>query len=631
MADFSPWKSAARDTIVALRPLATHSRSDCFGDNTAVEFLEGVLPAPDAALVEDHAAQCDECRRLLAALGGSPSLEAEAPTVPAGTEAHMALARGQKVGRFMVLSRIGAGGMGVVFAAYDPKLDRKVALKLLRSAGDGATSTAASQMRLLREAQAMAQLSHPHVIAVYDVGTYQSEVYIAMEFVEGETLTSWLRRWDRPWREILGKFLDAGSALAKAHGGGLAHRDFKPDNVLVGHDERVRVMDFGLARSLLFDAASGPASPALLDRLSGSARNTTMPGVAANILDHPLTKTGALVGTPRYMAPEQLAGQETDARSDQFSFCVALYEALYRQHPFEDETAQCLVKDAAARPRTPPASSKAPAWLHRALLRGLSTGTKDRFPSMDALLRALTPPMSRQSQTRFVVALAVAALAIITAAYAVPALIGARDDNQKLSGDLHMAHGRIERLQRQINTLIGQIEELEDRSHQQRLALHELTQKLNNALDQLEQAERELSVLAETPLAPSPQRSPRPAAQAPEGLSGSMVITPLQPIPHELATCFREWVEREPSDRLLFAVRLTIDPRGVPALGSRSGGIDDRVLHECVTFNLEKLRFPRANATSVVHYKFYRTPQGKLGVSADVVDIIRGPGRGRAG
>lgn len=539
----------------------------------------------------------------------------------------MALERGQKVGRFMVLSRIGAGGMGVVFAAYDPRLDRKVALKLLRSAGDGADSTAASQMRLMREAQAIAQLSHPNVIAVYDVGTYQSEVYIAMEFVEGETLTSWLRRWERPWRDILDKFRDAGSALAKAHGGGLAHRDFKPDNVLVGHDERVRVMDFGLARSLLFDAASGPTGPAHLDGLSGSARNTTMPGSAANILDHPLTKTGALVGTPRYMAPEQLAGRETDARSDQFSFCVALYEALYRQHPFEGETAQLLVKDPATRPRTAPSGSNAPEWLHRALLRGLSADTKDRFPSMDALLRALTPPMGKSSQVRFGVALAVAALAMVISAYAVPALIGARGDNDLLTDELRTAHDRIERLQEQISALITQIEKLEDRSRQQRLALRELTQELSSALDQLEQAEQELSALALAPRDPVTERPRPPAARPPAGLSNRAVMAPLEPVPYELATCFREWVEREPEDRLLFGVRLQIDPRGVPALGSKSGGIDDEVLHQCVTFNLEKLRFPPSDAASVVHYKFYRSRRGTLAVSADVVDVLR-PGRG---
>ena len=320
--------------------MRTGGEQSCFDDNMAVEFFEGSLTDNEAAAVESHAAACEGCRMLLAALARSPSLEGDesgdsdegmSPTLPAGGEAHVDLVQGTEVGRFVVLARIGRGGMGVVFAAYDPRLDRKVALKLLRNVAGDSDSAGEATTRLLREAQAIAQLSHPNVIQVYDVGTYKSEVYIAMEFVEGETLTSWLRRWVRPWEDILVKFREAGHALADAHASGMAHRDFKPDNVLVGTDERVRVMDFGLARSWFTDSITPDDPYGLLAQLSDEA---------VSALNNTLTKTGTLLGTPRYMAPEQFLGGGTDARADQFSFCVALYEALYRRHPDADSPAR---------------------------------------------------------------------------------------------------------------------------------------------------------------------------------------------------------------------------------------------------------------------------------------------------
>src|SRR3954453_18295126 len=156
------------------------------------------------------------------------------------------LPRGSAVGRYVVLERIGSGGMGVVYAAYDPELDRKVALKLLRPDRAGAVGEAA--LRLQREAQAIARLSDPHVVAVYDAGTLGEQVFVAMEFVEGRTLREWLKAEPRSWSEILKAFLAAGRGLAAAHDAGLVHRDFKPDNVLLGGDGRVKVADFGLAR-----------------------------------------------------------------------------------------------------------------------------------------------------------------------------------------------------------------------------------------------------------------------------------------------------------------------------------------------------------------------------------------------
>src|SRR6187401_272227 len=158
------------------------------------------------------------------------------------------LARGASIGRYVVLGLVGRGGMGEVYAAYDPELDRKVAVKLLRVKPGNGVSRHEGRQRTLREAQAIARLSHPNVVVVFDVGTFAEQVFIAMEFVDGNTVTYWLQAAERSWQEILKVFMAAGRGLAAAHEKGLVHRDFKPDNVMVSRDGQVRVMDFGLAR-----------------------------------------------------------------------------------------------------------------------------------------------------------------------------------------------------------------------------------------------------------------------------------------------------------------------------------------------------------------------------------------------
>ena len=282
------------------------------------------------------------------------------------------LSRGTLIGRYVVIDVLGAGGMGVVYSAFDPELDRKVAIKLLQ-AGHGGSAAAGGQTWLLREAQAMARLAHPNVVAVYDVGEMPGDrVFIAMELIEGATLRAWLKQV-RTWREVLPVMRAAGAGLAAAHAAGLVHRDFKPDNVLVGTDGRVRVMDFGLAR--LGDA--GDAAP---------PRPTSDLNIASRSpLSERLTQTGAVLGTPAYMAPEIYAGQGAGARGDQFAFGVALYEALYRARPYARTD---LVEQRAITPR-PPASAKVPAWLERVVLRAIAIDATQRFASMDELLAEL--------------------------------------------------------------------------------------------------------------------------------------------------------------------------------------------------------------------------------------------------
>jgi tetratricopeptide (TPR) repeat protein len=304
--------------------------------------------------------------------------------------------RGDSLGRYVVLERIGRGGMGVVYAAYDPELDRKVAIKLMSSKpGDGSEGS----MRLLREAQAMARLSHPNVISVHDVGTIGDQVFVAMEFVEGCTIGEWCRK--KSWREIVGKFVQAGRGLAAAHAAGLVHRDFKPDNVLAGTDGRVRVLDFGLAR------ASGAelAPPKDIAEISGSS---------GRALATPLTRTGAFMGTPAYAAPEQMLSRPSDARSDQFSFCVALWEALYGARPFQAQTvAELAEKIIAGQITEPPKKADVPARIHRAIARGLAPAAGDRHASMDALLAELERDVEGARRRMAMAALLAAACAIV--------------------------------------------------------------------------------------------------------------------------------------------------------------------------------------------------------------------------
>ena len=210
----------------------------------------------------------------------------------------------------MILGLVGRGGMGDVYAAYDPELDRKIALKLLNGGRSGSGSPAPSRGRLLKEAKSIARLTHPNVIVVHDAGTIDDRVFIAMEFVEGQTLATWLGGKPRTWSEVREIFLSAGRGLAAAHTARIVHRDFKPQNVMVADDGAVRVMDFGLA-SDSSDTDGGPVEPVRAE-VADFASTTALA----------LTRTGSLVGTPAYMAPEQFKGEAADARTDQFSFCV---------------------------------------------------------------------------------------------------------------------------------------------------------------------------------------------------------------------------------------------------------------------------------------------------------------------
>jgi tetratricopeptide (TPR) repeat protein len=345
----------------------------CPDETELTDFVQGLLEEQPLARLEAHLDGCEACRQVVVMLaGGDAVLTKPTQAGPSSPGAGAKLSRGMELGRYVLLDRIGLGGMGVVFAAYDPELDRKVALKLLRSdftAGPGAVE---ARSRLWREAQALARLSHPHVVTVHDVGVHGESLFIAMDFVDGVTLSRWLKAEPRAWTGVLDCFLQAGRGLAAAHAAGLVHRDFKPDNVLVGRDGRVRVTDFGLAR-----LSEGPRTEGAAPPMSPSSPEG-------------MTQQGVLMGTPAYMPPEQIDGNPADARSDQFSFCVALYEGLYGERPFTGDSMGVLARAIRERLPTPPRDSRVPTWVRRALLQGLAADPAARHPSMDVLLAALT-------------------------------------------------------------------------------------------------------------------------------------------------------------------------------------------------------------------------------------------------
>jgi tetratricopeptide (TPR) repeat protein len=355
-----------------------------------------------------------------ATLVAEESLQATLAT-NAGSRPRAELTSGALIGRYVVLSKLGAGGMGVVYAAHDPELDRKLALKLLLIDESGTQSSLADgRARLLREAQALAKLAHPHVVAIHDVGEHEGGVYLAMEFVEGQTLGAWLAT-TRSWREILVVMRAVGLGLVAAHDKGILHRDVKPDNIMVGNDDRVRVMDFGLARSGL-----QPARRLDLEH---------------DHVDVAVTRVGTLLGTPAYMAPEQWAGGEIGPQADQFAFCVTLWEALYGERPFVGATLMELGANVlAGRSRMPSKSRRIPPWLRRACLRGLEREPERRWPSMQALVDELDRGHARVRRRRVLGGSIAIALLLLAA------VIGQREEQARRSAACERAGAEIDEL-----------------------------------------------------------------------------------------------------------------------------------------------------------------------------------------
>ncbi|HUQ01789.1 MAG TPA: serine/threonine-protein kinase [Kofleriaceae bacterium] len=353
--------------------------------------------------------------------GISSEFSPDEPTATAATEASSGgpaltpRGPGTLFGRYVVQEELGKGGMSVVYAAYDPELDRRVALKVVRA--DRLTTQ--HRQRLHREAQALARLSHPNVVTVFDAGDVGDETFVAMELISGRSLRRWIET-TRTWREILTVMLAAGRGLAAAHAAGIIHRDVKPDNIVISEAGVVKLVDFGLARdlgdrSLDSDSSDGLPTPTSID--SGALRPL-----------EEITQLGHVVGTPAYMAPELRARRsDADQRSDQFSFCATLYEALYGQRPFNVSRKQALdpreqltiVDKPGGELRTmaapPPKDSLVPGWLADVVTRGLAADAPHRYANVEALLKALDRDPQR---TRRRIGLAVAATAVVVGATA---------------------------------------------------------------------------------------------------------------------------------------------------------------------------------------------------------------------
>lgn len=335
-----------------------------------------------------------------------------------------------QLSRYLLLRPLGSGGTGIVYDGYDPELSRRVAVKVLRAGRKNKDEVERARARFLREAKSIAQLSHANVIGVYDVGTYEADalttaptgrhgpaegegVFIVMELVEGADVASWLERSPRSWKEVVEVFAAAGEGLAAAHTASIAHRDFKPGNVLVGDDGRVKVVDFGLALTYGGGSLSQSMTP------TPAPTSTSGGGLPSELDDavglEKLTRTGAVLGTPAYMAPEQHRGEPADQKADQFAFCASLYRSLYGHHAFEGRSLEALFANKAeGRVRSVPDSARVPGWVHRVVLRGLEADPDQRFADMPALLRALRADPVRRAQQwtrRAAVPLGVAGLA----------------------------------------------------------------------------------------------------------------------------------------------------------------------------------------------------------------------------
>ncbi|MEZ4383872.1 MAG: serine/threonine-protein kinase [Nannocystaceae bacterium] len=305
-----------------------------------------------------------------------------------------ALPEGARIGRYVVQRHIGSGGMGSVYLAHDSKLRRSVALKLLHPSTDVPRRLERRRRRLLREAHGLARLSHPNVVQVHDVDTHGEHLFLVMDYVEGCTLKEWIDAGPRSWQEILEVFRQAGAGLAAAHSAGMIHRDFKPSNVLISADGRALVIDFGLVRvddlttsSEEREAITEDANYA--DSADGRVLAADASGPGPN---EDLTAPGAVLGTLAYIPPEIFGGAAADARSDVYSFCVSLYEALYGSRPFRADSRDLLICNIIdGRRQVTPPGKKIPRWLTQVCLRGLATDPAQRPASMAALLAELSP------------------------------------------------------------------------------------------------------------------------------------------------------------------------------------------------------------------------------------------------
>ena len=381
-------------------------RMACVSADSLQGYLDGRLAPGSLAALEDHLDACPACRQLLVA-AAAPALDAASAADPSAPDASAAGA----IGRYLLERPLGSGGMGVVYAARDPQLQRRVAIKLLHAAAETPRERDELRARLLGEARAMARLSHPNVLPVFEVGEHQGRIFLVMELAPGGTLAEWLlarpRASPEEQAQLLELFLGAGRGLQAAHQAGLVHRDFKPANVLLGAGLRPMVTDFGLARPL--DAAISADIKVDINADTGDATRDPIP------LEKQARQSAA-AGSLAYMAPEQLRGEPVDPRADLFAYCVALFEALHGARPYAgSNAAELLGSIEAGQIRAPAHAPRIAPSLQQALARGLQADPARRFASMAALLESLeqTRPRPGDKRRRATVALASAASVVL--------------------------------------------------------------------------------------------------------------------------------------------------------------------------------------------------------------------------
>lgn len=388
----------------------------CLDENQVLALVHARLTGDELHAAQQHLDSCMDCLDLVGFYQQSTQDTEEQETqdqsfVPLSEseEIDLVAPKGSTIGRYEVIRSLGRGGMGVVYLARDPKLDRRVALKLVKPSLQSDERAGHFEKRLMREARAMAKLAHPNVLTIYDVGIEEGQVFLASEWVDGCTLDVWMSEGPHRWPPVAVRFREAARGLVAAHAAGLVHRDFKPSNVMVGKDERVRVFDFGLVKATTANIGD------ITTQLSGNF----------------------VVGTPAYMSPEQMVGKTADERSDQFSFCASLYEALAGVRPFSGRNLTELLTNIAAGKFEEP--KKIPKWLWDMIKRGLKKNPEDRHASMAEVLQILERGLDHRRRRSMMVAMAV--LALVGATGGATGLWRGHSDDDALCGDMGSALG----------------------------------------------------------------------------------------------------------------------------------------------------------------------------------------------
>lgn len=586
----------------------------CLSPELAVDFVAGALPETPARDVEAHMAQCHDCRRLIVEIAKAPSApdtEVDPPdkaalanTVPQKNnpvrtptwknrsratspgkrsavqkKPTFELRRGLQIGRYTLLYPLGEGGMGSVYAAFDPKLDRRVALKFLRTDLLG-TGQQAHRQRLVREARALARLSHPNVVSIYDVAETDGSVFLAMELIDGTNARVWRELGNRSQAQILKIYSESLRALMAAHEQGIIHRDFKPDNVMVGADGIARVTDFGLARAAMLDV-----DVLLADADSKGVNWET------------LTQTGLVLGTPRYMAPEQFRGLANEL-TDQFSFCLSMYEALYGHYPLGTRTARDLdpSKPISEQILKPLGRDRVSESLRRVLLKGMSPDPNMRWQNTAEMHYELAHALDSSTKGMRWGAMLGIGVAAASAAYffapSPPPAVRVAEDKRDYASEIRELERKLERTEE-----LG--EKLAKTQEEFRILQAELRERddqiLLFSLDEKVAALRRDARLAK----------PRPI---PDGTVTRKVTTRLA----EVLECFEPQVTgtQEKVVTVRVGIETTgrvrwVDPRSTNPIGSH-----------CLRSSLKRLQFPsrETETTATLSLSFYRLESGLLAV-----------------